>query len=72
MDVFLLYHTHDHSPDEMSKLIGVYTSIEEAESAILRILPQPGFRDRPESFEIARYSIGQDHWTEGFIKWSEA
>ena len=68
MDVFILWHVHvmpDGEEDE--KLIGVYASTEDAEAARLRVMPQPGFRDAPEGFLIDRYSVGEDHWTEGCI-----
>jgi hypothetical protein len=68
MDVFILWHVHvmpDGEEDE--KLMGVYASTEAAESARLRVMPQPGFRGAPEGFLIDRYSVGEDHWTEGYI-----
>ena len=73
MDVFLSWHVHE-MPDgeEDAKLIGVYATAEDAESARLRVLPQLGFRDSPEGFEVGRYVVGQDHWTEGYISWAEA
>jgi hypothetical protein len=68
MDVFLLWHVHDlPSSEEDAKLIGVYASAEDAERAKQRVLPQPGFRDAPDGFQVSRYTLGQDHWTEGFI-----
>jgi hypothetical protein len=68
MDVFLLWHTHE-MPDgeEDDKLIGVYTSAEDAEAARLRALPLPGFRDHAEGFQISRYTVGEDQWTEGYV-----
>lgn len=73
MDVFLLWHVHEMPEgEEDAKLIGVYASEEDAESARLRVRSQPGFRDSPEGFEVDRYTIGQDHWTEGYISWAEA
>ena len=49
------------------KLIGVYSSEENAQSAIVRLSQQPGFVDQPDGFHIDRYGVDQDHWTEGFI-----
>jgi hypothetical protein len=68
MDVFLLWHVHE-LPDgeEDAKLIGVYASAEDADLAKRRVQSQPGFRDCPEGFQVARYTVGQDHWTEGFV-----
>lgn len=68
MDVFLLWHVHE-MPDgeEDSKLIGVYATAEDAEAARLRVLPQPGFRDLPEGFQVSQYTVGEDQWTEGYV-----
>ena len=68
MDVFLLWHSHK-MPDgeEDDKLIGLYASTVDAEAAKLRASIQPGFRESPEGFHISRYTLGKDHWTEGYI-----
>jgi hypothetical protein len=68
MDVFLLWHVHE-MPDgeEDAKLIGVYASAEDAERAKQRVLPQPGFRDLPDGFQVRQYTVGKDHWTEGYV-----
>ncbi len=68
MDVFLLWHTHEMpNGEEDAKLIGVYATAEDAEAARLRVLPQPGFRDLPEGFQVSRYTVGQDHWIEEYV-----
>ena len=66
-DVFLLWHVH-HFDDgrEDEKLIGVYSSEQDARDAHGRVGAQPGFRDHPGGFEIVDYALGKDHWTEGF------
>ena len=50
-----------------AKLIGVYATAGGAESARLRVCGQPGFRDSPDGFEVCRYEVGRDYWTEGFV-----
>jgi hypothetical protein len=66
--VYLLWHTHEMPDgDEESKLIGVYSSEARAMEAQRRVLSQPGFRDAPEGFEIARYQVDTDHWVEGYV-----
>jgi hypothetical protein len=71
MDVFLLWHVNE-MPDgeEDVKLIGVYARVEDADAARVRVLSQPGFRDVPEGFQIDPYTVGKDHWTEGYITWT--
>ncbi len=68
MDVFILWHVHE-IPDgeDDAKLIGVYATAEDAEAAKLRVGSQPGFRDQSEGFMVDRYTVGEDHWTEGYV-----
>jgi len=68
MNVYLVWHTHHISGDQDDeKLIGVYSTRRQAESAIDRSRSLPGFRDHREGFEICPYEIDQDHWTDGFV-----
>lgn len=69
---FLLWHTHTIDEEDVEKLIGVYASSADAKAAIQRIKDKAGFKDHPDGFEIAEYTIGKDHWTEGFITLEEA
>jgi homoserine kinase type II len=54
-------------PCDDEKLIGVYESQDAAQAAVERLRVQPGFRDTPEGFQIHRYEINRDHWTEGYV-----
>ena len=65
--VFLLWHVQQINGDEDEKLIGVYTTEGEAKNAMNRVITQPGFRDAPDGFEVCRYELNKDHWTEGFV-----
>jgi hypothetical protein len=49
------------------KLIGIYSTEAGAAASISRLSGQPGFVDHPDGFHVERYSIDQDHWTEGFV-----
>jgi len=62
--VFLLWHTNPETEDV--KLIGVYSSNEDATRAMERLKDKPGFTSSPSGFEISEYQIGRDGWTEGF------
>lgn len=64
--VFVLEHTYEDKTHEDSKLIGVYASREDAESAVERKLAFPGFRDYPNGFSIDEYELNNDAWSEGF------
>jgi hypothetical protein len=66
--VFLLWHVHEaEEGSEDSKLIGVYRTDKDARAAIERLRNQPGFRSFPEGFNIEKYELNKDHWTEGFL-----
>ena len=66
--VYLLWHTHEskgQEPDE--KLLGVYSTEEKAARRIEAAKQLPGFREASAGFEVARYVIDRDEWTEGFL-----
>jgi hypothetical protein len=68
MQVFLLWHSHDLGDGETNdKLIGVYSSVEEAEAAKARKLQFEGFKEAPEGFQISPYEVNRDAWSEGYI-----
>ena len=64
--VYILWHSYEDDEHEDSKLIGVYSNQELAESAKQKVVNQPGFKTYPEGFIIDKYAINQDHWMEGF------
>lgn len=68
-EVFLLWHIHvdeELPAGEDSKLLGVFSSLENALSAQNESMKLPGFKDFPEGFEIVSYSLDKRTWTEGF------
>jgi homoserine kinase type II len=72
--VYLLWHqiesrnTKDEVLEDRAKLIGVYDDKQEANRAIDRVKPQPGFRDCPDGFVIDCYELNQDNWVDGFVR----
>lgn len=70
--VFIVWHTHETETSVDEKLIGVYATRREAEGAVDRLNVKPGFQDSPEGFDISEYTIGKDHWTEGYVSQAEA
>jgi hypothetical protein len=58
--VFILWHSYatDGTADE--KLIGVYRTREDAETAIGRLQDKPGFKNTRDGFEIHEYVLGRD------------
>ena len=69
VSVYLLWFVreNDHGEDN-ELLIGVYDSHSSAEDAILRVKDKPGFADFPQGFQIHPPKLGQDSWTEGFVR----
>ena len=65
--VFVLWHIHDVGAVDDAKLIGVYKTNQDAQSAITRLVSKPGFSAAPEGFKIEEYEIGKDHWGEGYV-----
>lgn len=49
------------------KTVGVYADEISAMEAIDRARTREGFRDEPNCFHADRYTVGEDHWTEGFV-----
>jgi hypothetical protein len=68
MVVYVVEHIHliDDEQEDI-KMIGVYSTQALAEQAIARLCVQPGFRDTPEGFHASRYTIDEDHWTQGYV-----
>lgn len=49
------------------KMLGVYSTKNKAEKAILKYMRLPGFKDYSRKcFYITKFKIGELHWTEGF------
>jgi hypothetical protein len=70
MEVYLLWYTHVDERlvgGEDFMLIGVYSSIDEANSAIERKGSCQGFKDNKDGFEISPYTLDEDSWSGGFI-----
>jgi hypothetical protein len=66
--VWLLWHgddIYDETPE--AKLLGVYSSEDLARARIARSTHLPGYQDHPEAFEVARYEIDRDEWTDGYV-----
>jgi hypothetical protein len=65
--VYVLQHVHsvDDRAEDV-KFIGVYSSRENAQAAIIRLRHAPGFSEAPDGFHIDEYQIDKDQWVEGF------
>ena len=68
-NLYLLYHAYEINGHEEIKILGIYTSPENAEQAKQRYLHLEGFREFPaHCFWIQRYAPNKDDaWTDGFF-----
>lgn len=62
----------DWDDDGTERLVGVYSSMENAEAAIARLRSLPGFREWPGGFRNFDAWLDHDSWTEGFAPWDDA
>ncbi|MGP5687138.1 DUF7336 domain-containing protein [Psychrobacter glacincola] len=63
--VYLLEHTVKDLEDS-TKMLGIYSTQEEAEKAIKFLSDKPGFKDSPDDFLIDEYEVDKISWSEGF------
>jgi hypothetical protein len=66
--VFLLWFVEDEDQNDNGLLIGAYESELAAKEAIERLRSKPGFVDNPKGFQVHVRQLGQDSWTEGFVR----
>lgn len=71
MKVYQLWHVHtltdDHGEHDDEKLIGIFSTRENAEKAIATHKDLEGFRDFPlDCFEIHESELDRTNWNDGF------
>lgn len=70
--VYLLQHTYSYgeqSEYEENKIIGIYSSRDNAEKELKKYLKLPGFNEYDSScFSIDEYIVDKGEWNEGFVK----
>jgi hypothetical protein len=66
MDVYVLFHFHDLEDLADAKIIGIYSSREDADDAKRRAVQMPGFKESPDGFHIDPYTLDMDNWSHGF------
>lgn len=57
----------DEGQGDDLKILGVYSTEQNARERIGRARKLPGFRDEPECFVVESYTLDEDQWTEGFV-----
>ena len=69
--VYILHHYYELSKCEEVKLIGAFSSEEEAQRIIEKYKKLPGFKYYPNDFYISEYKIDVPAWREGFLTWAK-
>jgi hypothetical protein len=64
--VFVLSHLCPGPEADDEKLLGVFSTREEADQAIAEAVLLPGFSESPDGFHIDEYVVDERCWTEGF------
>ena len=57
----------DEEGRDHDKLLGIYSTRENAEQGLALLRDRPGFRDCPDGFEINEGTMDRTYMTEGFI-----
>ena len=66
---YLLQHVaREGKDDEDMKVLGIYSSLKNAKSAVRKYKKVVGFRRYPEGFYIERWALNRGAWTEGFFE----
>lgn len=63
--VYLLEHTVKNLEDS-TKMLGIYSTREEAEKAIKFLSDKSGFKDSLDDFLIDEYEVDKVCWSSGF------
>lgn len=66
MKVFILFHEYTDEDHDDVKLLGVFSTHQNAEETLKKYTKLPGFRVWPDGFTIDEYTVDRSHWTEGF------
>lgn len=64
--VYLLQHSYFWNDVEETKIIGVYSSRENAEKVVECYKFLPGFSDYKDEFVIDEYIVDENNWEDGF------
>jgi hypothetical protein len=57
----------DEQAGDSPTVLGVYSSAAAAQARIESARTLPGFKDEPDCFQVSRYTLDKDEWTEGFV-----
>jgi len=61
MDIYLLWHCYTDERGENEMMLGVYSSIDNAEQALTLLRDKRGFRDYPDDFAILKRKLDETY-----------
>ncbi len=65
--VFIVTHVReDERYEDDFKMIGVFSTLDTANDAVLQLLEMPGFVDYKGGFSVDEYLVDELSWEEGF------
>jgi len=66
MKVYLLNHFRNDEDLDGYKIIGIFSTEKEADSAIKVLKEKSGFKEYPDNFNIGIYEVDKMFWVDGF------
>lgn len=64
---YVVYHEYEHPACiDNIRFIGIFSTNEDAEAAVEEASESPGFSEHLDGFTIGVYTVGEDHWTDGY------
>ena len=61
MDIYLLWHCYTDERGENEMMLGIYSSVENAEQGLALLSDKPGFRDHPDGFAILKRRMNETY-----------
>ena len=66
MNFYILEHYYKDNTHSSTKMIGIYSTEENAQKTIEELKKMPGFKKYPNGFIIQKYKLDEDHFINGF------
>jgi len=66
-NVYIVEHSYELENCEEIKLIGAFSTEDEAKKIVNKYQKLLGFKDYPDNFFINKYQVDIAEWSEGFI-----
>lgn len=68
IDAYLLYYVKEHDDGhEDTELLGIFSTEENANRTLSKVIKTPEFKNTPNLFEISTCRVNRLGWIEGYI-----